>query len=155
MIHFDTVSFTGTQEGMTERQLLAVFSFLILAQCERGHHGDCIGADAQFHKLCQVLRTIGPFHITLHPPDNDAKRARCTGADAVLPTAPYLMRNHDVVDAGDVLLATPKEHEETLRSGTWATIRYARTKNPKPICIVWPDGTCDFENWPKEEDNTH
>jgi predicted Rossmann fold nucleotide-binding protein DprA/Smf involved in DNA uptake len=55
------------------------------------------------------------------------------------PKAP-LDRNRDIVDAAAVLIAAPKEMTETLRSGTWATVRYAR-KQGKQVWIVWPDGT--------------
>jgi predicted Rossmann fold nucleotide-binding protein DprA/Smf involved in DNA uptake len=37
-----------------------------------------------------------------------------------------LERNHLIVAACDVLNAAPLQDEEILRSGTWATIRYAR-----------------------------
>ena len=43
-----------------------------------------------------------------------------------------------LVDACEVLLATPKGPEK-LRSGTWATVRYAR-KVGKRIVIIEPDG---------------
>jgi len=49
------------------------------------------------------------------------------------------VRNHKMVDSAGVLLATPKEDHEVLRSGTWATIRYAYKKN-KQVVLVWPDG---------------
>jgi len=51
----------------------------------------------------------------------------------------YLVRNQDIVNECDVLVATPKENNEVLRSGTWATIRRA-TKAKKPVLIVNPDG---------------
>ena len=55
------------------------------------------------------------------------------------PAKDYLVRNHDIVDVCDVLVATPGQKEEQIRSGTWATIRYAR-KIRKQIIIVYPDG---------------
>lgn len=61
-------------------------------------------------------------------------------ADVVHEPRPPLERNRDVVDASDVLLACPGGMAEEQRSGTWATIRYAR-KAGKPVVIVWPDGT--------------
>jgi hypothetical protein len=41
-----------------------------------------------------------------------------------------------------MLLATPNERYEPAVArgqGTWATVRYARTKG-KPIIIIWPTG---------------
>lgn len=52
-------------------------------------------------------------------------------------------RNHDIVDATEWLIATPKKFEE-IRSGTWATVRYAK-KVKKPVTIIWPDGS--IEEW--------
>ena len=50
---------------------------------------------------------------------------------------PYLERNRSIVDACNVMIATPKEMEHTLRSGTWATVRYAWQKK-KNIIIIPP-----------------
>jgi hypothetical protein len=45
--------------------------------------------------------------------------------------------------AAAMLAACPKGPEER-RSGTWATVRYAR-KTGKPVVIFWPDGTVTEE----------
>ena len=42
--------------------------------------------------------------------------------------------------ATDTLVAAPKEDEEVVRSGTWATVRYAR-KAGRVVLVVRPDGT--------------
>jgi hypothetical protein len=52
-----------------------------------------------------------------------------------------LERNTEIVKACDVLIATPKEQDEVLRSGTWATIRRAR-KYDKKLAVIFPDGMC-------------
>jgi hypothetical protein len=54
---------------------------------------------------------------------------------------PALVRNRSVVEAafGGLLIACPKG-PEVWRSGTWATIRYARRRGCVPL-IFWPDGT--------------
>lgn len=61
---------------------------------------------------------------------------------AVLEPKPYLVRNKDIVNASEGMLAAPRGPEE-LRSGTWSTIRYAR-KCRKKVLIMWPDGS---ETW--------
>lgn len=129
----DHVGFTGTQRGMTPNQLSVVRFHL--DPYEWVHHGDCIGADAQLH---QAARRKG-HSIHRHPPDNPSKRAFCD-FDRDSPERPYLDRNHDIVDASSVLIGAPGEMTEQLRSGTWATIRYAR-KQRKKVIIVLPDGT--------------
>ena len=47
------------------------------------------------------------------------------------------------MDNSDILIATPKEKEEQLRSGTWATIRYAK-KTKKIVFLVYPDGKYEY-----------
>jgi hypothetical protein len=135
------IGFTGTQVGMTVNQLRELKTLLLTLLPTDFHHGDCIGADAQAHDL--VLETI-PIKVFMHihPPDVRSKRAFKIGDD-LWPEKPYLVRNHDIVDATTILIATPKGPEE-LRSGTWATIRYAR-KQKKHIYIVYPDGVVKTE----------
>jgi len=55
------------------------------------------------------------------------------------------LRNHKIVDICDILVAFPQTNSETVRSGTYATIRYAR-KCKKPIIIIYPDGSVKKEN---------
>jgi hypothetical protein len=45
----------------------------------------------------------------------------------------------DIVVESELLIATPKEVKEQLRSGTWATVRRAR-KVGIPIILITPDG---------------
>jgi hypothetical protein len=128
------IGFTGTQQGMSKAQK-TVLRIVLEHQFEPTtyfHHGDCVGADAEAHK---IAREIG-YLIHLHPPENPSKRAFCD-CDREEEPLPYLERNHKIVDCTDWLLASPKEDEEVLRSGTWATIRYAR-KNKKQVEIVYP-----------------
>lgn len=129
------VGFTGTQTGMTSEQIQQVDYLLEDSlTTTTAHHGDCIGADDQFHRLAKMsgLKTHG------HPPLNPSKRAFCE-FDSIEEEKDYIPRNHDIVDAVDWMIACPANYEEELRSGTWATIRYAR-KMKRPGHIVWPDG---------------
>lgn len=102
------------------------------------HHGDCVGADADMHGLVMANRPHARFHV--HPPNVDKYRAWCR-FDEQEESKQYLVRNHDIVDASDLIIATPAEMYEVKRgSGTWATIRYARSKQ-KSLIVVWPDGS--------------
>ena len=47
----------------------------------------------------------------------------------------YLVRNMNIVNQSDVLIAAPKEEVEVLRSGTWSTIRKARNKGLQVIIL--------------------
>lgn len=141
------VGFTGTQQGMSESQWMSVYKMMTgLARhgyTFTAHHGDCIGADKEFHGICR--RSPGLAGIIGHPPDLGWKRAHCD-FDSTAPPLPYLERNRVIVDCCQILIAAPKEHgtDEALRSGTWSTVRYAR-KRGKRIYIVRPSGLVQKE----------
>ncbi len=135
------IGFTGTRQGMTRLQRQLVESLLVLHPPKETHHGDCIGSDAQFHKIICNQTTAS---IIIHPPLDRRYRAFCaadeTKGDMILPEKPYLERNRDIVNASEIMVAAPKELIEQQRSGTWYTIRRAREKR-RQIIIVFPDGT--------------
>lgn len=129
-----TSGFTGTQRGMTAAQAAVVRLLFSKLGVTELHHGDCIGADRHAHLIaCEM-----GIRVIIHPPSNDSKRAFCKG-DETRPERDYLTRNRDIVIESDVIIATPKEEKEVLRSGTWSTIRRAR-KRGKPTVIVSPSG---------------
>lgn len=126
------IGFTGTREGMKARQL-AEFSETLHKLANKGdefHHGDCLGADEDASLIAEQFGLI----IHVHPPISDSKRAFTNGHVFYEPR-PYLVRNFEIVETCDLLIATPKTNKEVLRSGTWATIRYAR-KRHKQVVIV-------------------
>ena len=131
------VGFTGTRLGMSRVQNTIFTGTLLMAkigELPEFHHGDCIGADAQAHLIALKLG----FIIHIHPPSNPKQRAFCTAHHDMTPK-PYIERNHNIVDAVELMIATPDEAIEQLRSGTWATIRYAWKRNRK-IIIIGPNG---------------
>lgn len=139
------VGFTGTQRGMTVHQERVVYQLLENFRPSELHHGDCIGADAKCHEIFR--RQTDRRWVVIHPPINESKRAFCakSGMDQLRKPKDYLDRNHDIVDEVDVMISTPGEAQEQLRSGTWATIRYAR-RQKKRIFIILPDGQTTSEN---------
>lgn len=126
------IGFTGTSRGATAQQKL---QFANIIAGKEFHHGDCVGADAECARIARLtgLRIIG------HPPSNPKKRAYFPSDENRLPEE-YLVRNRAIVAETEMLVACPKESEEVLRSGTWATIRYARSAKRR-IIIILPDGT--------------
>lgn len=138
-----TFAFTGTRHGMTEAQKETFRRWVRDQRPDAVHHGDCVGADADAHHICQHLRV--PLTV-IHPAANaGAWRAHCrlehsNGAIMWRDAAAPLARNKRMVDEGDMLVACPKEDEEVLRSGTWATMRYA-SKRGKSMLIIWPCGS--------------
>lgn len=128
---------TGTRQGLSQAQRFAAHRLLVDIGPTRLHHGDCIGVDVQIH----VMATKLGIPITVHPPDIRTYRAFTRG-DQMTEPLPYLVRDRIIVDTCTLLLAVPNGPEK-LRSGTWATVRYAR-KQHRRIVILRPDGDLEY-----------
>lgn len=136
-----SLGITGTRNGMRPKQQQMVRSIVGFLLPDEAHHGDCVGADAEFH---DIVREITQAVIVVHPPLNKSHVA-CKEGDFTLPDREYMRRNKDIIAESDLMLATPFEYEERGRgSGTWAAIRHTR-KVHKPLIIIWPDGTFEAE----------
>lgn len=137
------IGFTGTQKGMSKEQYHVISTLLDdtmdTAGVEKVHHGMCVGADLAFHDLCRVKGLYIVGHPGVSKNGTPWNRAVCD-VDEIEPEYPYLERNQHIVDACHLLIATPKEKQEELRSGTWATVRRARTAG-KPLLVIDPNGT--------------
>lgn len=136
-----TVGFTGTQKGFTDAQR-NTFEYLIKSiKVSQFHSGDCIGCDEQAFKIVQKAHPN--VWMVVHPPIKRQKRAFYKprpNSGKIREPLDCLVRNHNIVEETDLLIATPGEMTEKLRSGTWATIRWAIKKH-KTAVIVFPDGT--------------
>jgi hypothetical protein len=124
---------TGTRRQPTQAQLECFASWLKEQSLSEFHHGGCVGADAAMRCLASGSKTV------CHPP-TDKKYRAYTFNDVYRQAKPYLERNRDIVDETDMLVAMPGGFREELRSGTWATIRYARKLN-RTVVIIWPNGS--------------
>jgi len=118
------VGITGTRKGLTSKQFIAFHNQIKHNEVSEIHHGDACGCDQQINYETRHL--FPDIKIVKHLPEHF--------------TSKYLLkRNREIVDICDILWAFPKSRKEELRSGTWATIRYARKKK-MPIIIIYPDG---------------
>ena len=129
------IGMTGNRNGISEQSSNKLKELLKSIEITEAHHGDCTGADENFHQIMVSFL----IKIIIHPPDKNICRAYCQG-DEIRKEKSYLERNKDIVNECDALLAFPSSKTETLRSGTWSTIRYAKKTNKKTI-IFYPDGT--------------
>ncbi len=150
------IGFTGTRHGMTVAQraevasLVATFARSPPAEADVEfyprlvcHHGDCIGADSEFHDIARSVDAL----IEIHPgPLHDHQRQAGRWGHVRHPALPHMRRNKIIVLESEVMIATPFEAEEQLRGGTWSTIRMARAAK-RPLAIVWPNGTHNKERW--------
>jgi hypothetical protein len=121
-------------------QKVAFESYIRGQDIEEFHHGDCIGVDEQ---ACAAIERVWGSPIHTHPPINSSKRAY-VGGTLYLPKE-YIERNHDIVDAVDVLVVIPAEMHEVRRSGTWATYRYAGKVGTRRLLIL-PNGDWSLDD---------
>lgn len=139
------ITFTGTRDGMTTAQLETVMRSIrelrISNELNYLIHGACHGADRQAHEL--VMRRI------MHPSNTEQLSWALSvkkEQDEVLPIdKDPIRRNRRMVNEGRAVVAAPGTFAEVQRSGTWATIRYAR-KLERPLYICFPDGNVHSEN---------
>lgn len=136
IFHHTVVGFTGTQKGMTRYQKMKVANFIYakksIYRTVDFHHGKCIGADEEAFVIASLFECV----TFAHPP-TDQRKMFDQDSDYELVAYPFLQRNKHIVDACDVLIATPFEREERLRSGTWSTWRYAKEQD-KEIELILP-----------------
>jgi len=131
--------FTGTRSGMTDEQknklIILLTDKINNNNCLEFHHGDCIGADKDFHDIISNLDNFKQnIKIIIHPPINNKLRAYCNSSNIRIPTT-YLQRNKNIINETDILIGCPYSNKEQVRSGTWSTIRYAKKQNKKVIIL--------------------
>lgn len=129
------LGFTGTQDGMDLDQVTALagifLSLLKLKVPLELHHGCCVGADEQAHK---ILKGMAQRHdrlkdvVIIGYPSNikDKQSEVMSDCDLLYAEHDPLVRNKMIVNDIEYLIAAPKQVQETTRSGTWSTVRYAR-----------------------------
>lgn len=126
------ISITGSRRGLTGRQ--RAFVLPLLADVKWLVHGGCIGVDRDVHRLFDYPERTEVW------PSNPEQYAWAQRAAIVHPIEPPLVRNRKIVNATPKLYAFASTYHEIQRSGTWATIRYAR-KIGHDVTVVWPDGS--------------
>jgi len=140
------LGFTGTREDMTGAQNIQVLELVKRLSVTEAHHGDCVGADREFHSICRLvsLPRVEGINIVIHPPLNPALRAFCQG-DVMRTAKGYFERSMDIVGETSALIVAPKQMQKpkSLRgSGTWQTEDYAEGRTL--VYIVWPDGRVEI-----------
>ncbi|NIN68884.1 MAG: hypothetical protein GTO63_30195 [Anaerolineae bacterium] len=137
------IGFTGTRKGMTPEQEKEVDYFLrVLGPPNSVWHGGAIGADEQFHELV-LCRWPAGVHICVLPVEHKDRSERIEPGPWVHifpPVKNPLERNRTIARACLHLICTPKDASEVLRSGTWATVRYAR-RVMRTHTLIYPDGS--------------
>lgn len=139
------VGFTGTRKGMSIAQVFQLKDvlgyFYDVATLRRArpelHQGGAQGSDREARNIAHDFGYFTPWHPCPGVTLDDALIKECPGADfdKWLEVFPPLTRNRNIVAASFVLVAAPLTDIEELRSGTWATVRYARKANTPVIML--------------------
>lgn len=132
------LSFTGTQVGINAWQREQVRKALEFYNPVAVSHGACFGADDEF----DIESAARGIHRIIYPSNLRGKsqwpeRLRARGSCEIKHELPPLTRNPLIVNESTLLIACPRTNYEVLRSGTWATVRYARKKSI-PIILIYP-----------------
>lgn len=134
------VSYTATQRGITPVQSVNLRINLEELKPTCFIHGGCIGGDDEGDEIAAELgipRFVFPSDIPGKRVPDEVLKARGGSKVTIMPPEPPLKRNPKIVRAGDYLIGCPKERKETIRSGTWTTIRAAR-KRGIPVLVLEP-----------------
>lgn len=136
-MNVNNLGITATRSGLTLAQVAAAAAYV--GSCGTLHHGGAAGGDTQCHWLALAFRRP----VVVYPSTLGFAKALKLADPALVkvhPAAAPLVRNRTIVETIDWLLVLPRGTEEELRSGTWATWRYAK-KVGRQRTIIYPDGT--------------
>lgn len=169
------VAFTGTQSGMTKWQKAECLERLKELKPTEFITGMCIGADYEstllaieagvriftFYPGSLPLKRKSLFEFSSKLCDSTWRSIELKGISLdyrYFPIKPALERNQDLVNNSAAIICAPKEHTNTLRSGTWATIRYAwkrQKKNKFYRVIIIPPIDREAEDERDKRSNGH
>lgn len=131
------VGFTGTREGMSRYQASQCQS--VLALLKKASPNAAMFAP-EFHYGTHE-------RATLLADEEAAKLAEALGFSRMPHYAmagEELGRNREIVAVVSILIAAPLTDKEELRSGTWATVRYARERH-MPVVMLCRDEPVYYE----------
>lgn len=140
------VGFTGTRRGPTPAQHAAMDRFLLRLFVNHGAqvlvHGGAVGCDTFAHHTVTASGLNRDIPILVFP----AIEGPCSsvvnipmGNCLIAEPIPTLERNRIIAGISTGLIAVPATDREEQRSGTWATVRYAREIGC-PVYVVRQDG---------------
>jgi hypothetical protein len=132
------VGITGTEKGTSPYQADAVWTLLNFLRPDWLRHGDCVGVDIQVAEMATYLGIGTIAHPACNIPEKYKAHHKST---IVMPEELPLVRDMDMAKSVSIMIACPEEQKEILRSGTWATVRYARkARIPRIIMLGESNG---------------
>lgn len=140
-VTMDEIGFTGTQLGMTLLQRETVRYWLAKLCGVNFRYGMCIGADDEAAKAARALG----YHLIGYPGPDESRRGSIVPDEVCHDIVasernPFLARSARVALDSGILIAAPAQHYEIRRSGTWTTVRRARSYG-RELVYAWPNGT--------------
>lgn len=138
----DTVimAFTATRKGITVGQIASAREIAEAEMPTTFLHGCAEGGDRQLHGVATPgRRELCPSRKDQFKWAMDNKADGDSIRDIPVGKTPEIRRNREMVDRCCVLVACPETETEVVRSGTWATVRYARSKG-KRLAVISPNG---------------
>ena len=134
-----TVCFSGTRQGLQSIQYQQLKARLLFLPISHAIHGDCVGADAEYHGL--IRETCPGAEISTYL----VKGSFCAGmkADHSHLRTGHLSRNKEMVRLSNLLISCPPTQEAQDRGGTWFTTRFADKINV-PLIIILPNGEIKY-----------
>ncbi len=142
------LGFTGTREGMNDSQKDHLREFLsaYASEIETVVHGDCVGADTEFHAL--VREVLPEARIELRPGisgrDGSAKTRAYNKGDHLHDSMPYAQRDRAIVDQCTYLIGAPLD--TAASSGSMRTLRYAAKVRKQGMVLLREGSTISIED---------
>lgn len=140
------IGVTGTRKGLTPQQQGQARTTLhsLRNRYFYFHQGCCVGADEELTLMALTFQ----YEVIGHPSEIKSFRSQIAwnASDELMTPTAYEVRNQNIVDHAEILIACPLEAQEDRRSGTWQTVRFAR-KLTKAIIIIYPNGNTEMENF--------
>ncbi len=131
------VGFTGTRQGMSNAQFVALGHLIDKLKPTEFHHGDCEGADASAATIADHMEPRPVIHCW--PPVKPDHRAYTKFNDVTHIEQQHFGRNRSIVAATDILIGVSLLPRRQSSGGTWYTIDHA-IKQGKTVYVIWPDG---------------
>lgn len=149
------IGFTGSRAGMTGAQQQAFVRLLDSLGASELLHGACIGADADAARLASIagIRCVAypgrSAHDAADGPRPDRDQASMDLAHETRAELTHFARNRAIVEASDIVIATPSYPGPITREtkGGTAYTYWQAVKARKRIIVIWPDGSTT-EEWP-------
>jgi len=147
------LGFTGTRNGLSYDQRRAIIRLLKAEPPDKAAHGDCIGADAEFHELVRELCPDCEIHVW--PSLYEGLRAHKKG-DVMYEPGPAGDRDKLIVKFCNYFIGCPPTDFEVQRSGSWQTLRMARNRLNKglikEVYLAYPTAGTVEGDWRKRPD---